>query len=108
MWCRKMWRRYVTKRTIKVQNVKCGGCASTLTNKLKDEFGEIEVNLEVMPREITLDIEDDKLDALHEALKDLGYPVDGESFGFIEDTSMQAKSFVSCAIGKVDNFKEGK
>ncbi|MDQ7043127.1 MAG: heavy-metal-associated domain-containing protein [Sulfurimonas sp.] len=96
------------KTTIKVQNVKCGGCASTLTNKLKDKFGEIEVNLEVMPREITLDIEDDKLDALHEALKGLGYPVAGESFGFIEDTSMKAKSFVSCAIGKIDNFKEGK
>lgn len=96
------------KRTIQVENVKCGGCASTLTSKLKDEFGEIEVNLEVMPREITLDITDEKIDALHDALKGLGYPVSGEDFGFIEDTSMKAKSFVSCAIGKVDNFKEGK
>ena len=96
------------KTTIKVQNVKCGGCASTLTNKLQDEFGEIEVNLDVMPREITLDITDENVDALHNALKGLGYPVAGESFGFIQDTSMKAKSFVSCAIGKVDNFKEGK
>lgn len=96
------------KTTIQVENVKCGGCASTLTSKLKDEFGEIEVNLEVMPREITLELADEKIDALHQALKGLGYPVSGESFGFIEDTSMKAKSFVSCAIGKVDNFKEGK
>ena len=96
------------KKTIQIENVKCGGCASTLTSKLKDEFGGIEVNLEVMPREITLDITDDKIDALHTALKGLGYPVSGENFGFIEDTSMKAKSFVSCAIGKVDNFKEGK
>ena len=96
----------MSKQTIKVQNVKCGGCASTLKNKLQEEFGEIEVNLEVMPREITVDIEDEKLDALHEALKGLGYPVAGESFGFIEDTTMKAKSFVSCAIGKVDNMKE--
>ncbi len=93
------------KTTIKVQNVKCSGCASTLKSKLKDEFGEIEVNLELMPREITLDIEEEKLESLHEALKGLGYPVAGESFGFIEDTSMKAKSFVSCAVGKVDNFK---
>jgi len=96
------------KKTIQVENVKCSGCASTLTNKLQEEFGEIEVNLEVMPREITLDIEDEKIDVLHTALKSLGYPVSGESFGFIEDTSMKAKSFVSCAIGKVDNLKEGK
>ena len=96
------------KTTIKVQNVKCSGCASTLINKLKDEFGEIEVNLEVMPREITLDLGDEKVDSLHDALKGLGYPVTGGSFGFIEDTSMKAKSFVSCAIGKVDNFKEEK
>ncbi len=96
------------KKTIKVENVKCAGCASTLTNKLKDEFGEIEVNLEVTPREITLDLADDKLDSLHDALKGLGYPISGESFGFIEDTSIKAKSFVSCAIGKVDNFKEGR
>ena len=96
------------KKTIKVENVKCAGCASTLTNKLKDELGEIEVNLEVTPREITLDLADDKLDSLHDALKGLGYPISGESFGFIEDTSIKAKSFVSCAIGKVDNFKEGR
>ena len=93
------------KTTIKVQNVKCAGCASTLKNKLKEEFGEIEVNLEVMPREIRLDIEEKNIDSLHEALKSLGYPVAGEHFGFIEDTSMKAKSFVSCAVGKVDNFK---
>jgi len=93
-------------RTIQVQNVKCGGCAATLTGKLKEEFGEIEVNLDVMPREITLELQEEKIDALHEALKGLGYPVATENFGFFEDTSMKAKSFVSCAIGKVENFKE--
>ncbi len=92
------------RQTIKVENVKCGGCASTLKNRLRDEFGEIEVNLGVMPREITLDIDDTKLDALYDALKSLGYPVAGQSFGFVADTSMKAKSFISCAIGKMDNL----
>jgi len=96
------------RQTIKVENVKCGGCASTLKNRLKDDFGEIEVNLEVMPREITLEIDNAKLDALHDALKSLGYPISGQSFGFVADTSMKAKSFVSCAIGKVDNMKADK
>jgi len=95
-------------KTIQVQNVKCGGCAATLKNKLQEEFGDIEVNLELMPREITLDIEEDRLDSLYEALKSLGYPLASAKFGFIEDTSMKAKSFVSCAIGKVDNMKEEK
>ena len=93
------------KQTFKVQNVKCGGCANTLTTKLKDEFGEIEVNLEVMPRGISLEIEDTKVEALKEALKGLGYPFEGESFGFIQDSSMKAKSFVSCAVGKFEIAK---
>ena len=48
------------KQTLEVLNVKCGGCASTLIKSLKDEFGEVEVNLEVMPRQITLDVDENK------------------------------------------------
>jgi copper chaperone CopZ len=94
------------KQTLKVQNVKCGGCANTLTTKLADEFGTIEVNLEVIPREISLDIEEEKIPKLEEALKNLGYPLVSAKFGFIEDTSMKAKSFVSCAVGKFELAKE--
>jgi len=93
------------KQTFKVQNVKCGGCANTLTTKLKDEFGVIQVNLEIMPREITLEIEDEKVESLKTALKGLGYPFEGESFGFLQDSSMKAKSFVSCAVGKFEVAK---
>ena len=94
------------KQVLKVQNVKCGGRANTLTTKLKDEFGEIEVNLEVMPREITVDIDDAEIPKLKDALKSLGYPSADESFGFVEDTSMKAKSFVSCAVGKFEVAKK--
>ena len=62
------------KQTFEVLNVKCGGCASTLTKSLKDEFGEINVDLEVHPRKITLDIEDEKLETLKLKLRSLGYP----------------------------------
>jgi len=94
------------KQTFKVQNVKCGGCANTLTTKLADAFGEIEVNLEVMPREITLEIEDTKIPTLSEALKSLGYPMTDEQLGFVENTTAQAKSFVSCAVGKFEVAKK--
>jgi copper chaperone CopZ len=93
------------KQIFKVQNVKCGGCANTLTTKLKDDFGEIEVNLEVMPREITLEISDEKVPALREALKSLGYPMADETLGFVANTTAQAKSFVSCAVGKFEVAK---
>ena len=44
------------KQTFQVKNVKCGGCAGTLKKALLEEFGEVEVNLEVEPREITLEL----------------------------------------------------
>ncbi|MDF1880188.1 heavy-metal-associated domain-containing protein [Sulfurimonas sp. MAG313] len=92
--------------TLQVENVKCGGCASTLTSKLKEEFGEIEVNLETHPREIMLEIDEDKMPALTLALRSLGYPLSTDELGLMQTASTKAKSFVSCAVGKIDNFKE--
>ena len=91
------------QQIFQVENVKCGGCASTLKSKLKEEFGEIEVDLEKMPREIHVKISDDNIQALRTALIALGYPMSDEKLDFIDNTSAKAKSFVSCAIGKVDN-----
>jgi copper chaperone len=90
------------KQTFEVLNVKCGGCASTLTKSLKDEFGEVSVDLEVHPRKITLDIEDKKLDALKVKLRSLGYPLTTDELSGFEKAATTAKSFVSCAIGKFD------
>ena len=90
------------KQTFEVLNVKCGGCASTLTKSLKDEFGEVLVDLEVHPRKITLDIEDEKLETLKLKLRSLGYPLSTDELSGFEKAATTAKSFVSCAIGKFD------
>jgi len=90
------------KQTFEVINVKCGGCANTLTTKLADEFGEVEVNLEVEPRQITLDIEESNIPALRTVLKGLGYPMSDEDLTALEGFSTTAKSFVSCAVGKMN------
>jgi copper chaperone CopZ len=90
------------KQTFEVLNVKCGGCANTLTTKLADEFGEVAVNLEVEPRQITLDVEDANIPALREALKGLGYPMSDEDLSTLEGFTTTAKSFVSCAVGKMN------
>lgn len=90
------------KQTFKVENVKCGGCATTLQRKLKDSFGKVEVNLELSPREIRLDIDDERIDELGFALKKLGYPFSSDKLGLVDTTTTKAKSFVSCAIGKME------
>jgi len=95
------------KQTFEVLNVKCGGCANTLKSKLKEAFGEVEVNLDVEPRQITLEIVDEKLPALRAKLKSLGYPMSDEDLSTVEGFSTTAKSFVSCAIGKMGS-SEGK
>ncbi len=91
------------KQTYEVLNVKCGGCASTLIKSLKEEFGDVNVNLEVTPRQITINIQEDKKEALKLKLRSLGYPlIDDELSGFQKATTT-AKSFVSCAIGKMNS-----
>ena len=89
------------KKTYEVQNVKCGGCASTLKKSLYEAFGEVEVDLDAMPRKITLEIEDDQEEALKLALRKLGYPLVGDELGTFATIETKAKSFVSCAIGKM-------
>jgi len=90
------------KQTFEVLNVKCGGCANTLTTKLADTFGEVVVNLEIEPRQITLEVEDANIPALRKALKSLGYPMSDEDLSTIEGFTTTPKSFVSCAVGKMN------
>jgi len=90
-------------QTFEVENVKCGGCANTLKTKLKDIFGEVEVDLDVTPRKITLEINDDQIEALKEKLRGLGYPLSTDELSALQNVGVKAKSFVSCAIGKMDS-----
>ncbi len=91
------------KQTFEVLNVKCSGCATTLKKSLKEEFGEIEVNLEMTPRQIILDIEENKKESLKLKLRSLGYPLITDELSGFEKATTTAKSFVSCAIGKLNN-----
>ena len=91
------------KQIFEVLNVKCGGCASTLIKSLKEEFGEVEVNLDVMPRQITLDVKDEQKEALKLKLRSLGYPLSTDELSGLQKATTTAKSFVSCAIGKMNS-----
>jgi len=95
------------KQTFEVENVKCGGCANTLISSLKEEFGEVLVDLDVYPRKITLNLEEEKREELKLKLRALGYPLSSDELSSLQKATTTAKSFVSCAIGKV-NVATGK
>jgi len=90
------------KKVLQVENVKCGGCANTLKKALKEDFGEVEVNLETMPREITIEIEDSQVETLRLKLRSIGYPLSDDELSTLQNVGAKAKSFVSCAVGKLD------
>lgn len=90
------------KQTFKVKNVKCEGCATTLRKALSEEFGDVQVNLETDPREITLEIEAEKIETLKLKLRSLGYPLVSDELSKLQNIGAAAKSFVSCAIGKIE------
>ena len=90
------------EKTFQVENVKCGGCASTLRKTLEDDFGEVKVDLMKTPREITLEIEEDQIETLRLKLRSIGYPLSDDELSTLENVGAKAKSFVSCAIGKMD------
>ena len=44
------------KKTFKANNISCMSCANLIKGSLEDSFGEIEVNLNTSPKEVTLEI----------------------------------------------------
>ena len=63
------------KQAFQLENVKCGGCANMLKSKLKERFGEIEVDLEVYPGTIILDIGDEETEEPGEGIEKARLPL---------------------------------
>jgi hypothetical protein len=84
--------------TINIQNLKCGGCANTITKNVSSIDAVTEVLVNVEKSAISFDYpSEEKLIEVKEKLKTLGYPEDGEA----NSLGSKAKSYVSCAIGKM-------
>lgn len=84
--------------TIKVQNLKCGGCANTITNKLSSLPNITNVKVDVEESLVSFEYVDElTFESVIETLKINGYPQDGDENSF----GTKAKSFVSCAIGRM-------
>ena len=89
------------KVTIEVENIRCGGCAHTITKKLMSLDGVNSVDVAIEDQIVTIDGNDesDRLTYIA-ALYAMGYPEQGSVEGMTALTE-KAKSVVSCAMGKV-------
>ena len=88
------------KTALNIQNLKCGGCANTIITRLEalDKVNNVTVNNET--NLVSFEYEDQSaLDATKTLLSKLGYPVEGEA----NPISKKAKSFVSCAVGRMNS-----
>lgn len=87
---------------ISVENIKCGGCAGTITRRLNelDAVSDCQVDVESGVVSITGD-ESSKIEITQLLLK-LGYPECGTADG-LKAAKAKAKSFVSCAVGKMSS-----
>lgn len=84
--------------TLEIQNLKCGGCAHTIISKLNDLEGiqnvsvDTELNTVSFENELATEVE-----SATKLLSNLGYPVSGDA----NSIGKKAKSFVSCAVGRM-------
>ena len=88
--------------SIQVENIKCSGCANSINKGLMDEVGVSTVEIDVENGMVSIDGENLDRDAIAAHLLKMGYPESGSVEG-MKAAAAKAKSFVSCAIGKVSS-----
>lgn len=96
--------------TLEVANIKCSGCAATVTSNLEKEgFTDISVDLSCEPRKVTANVANEaQLTHFIATLRKLGYPLFDEQSSTLDAAGLKAKSFVSCAVGKFAVSKDRK
>lgn len=85
------------RKSIKIQNLKCGGCASTIKTKLAeiDEISEVEIDIPGSQVDFNYTDQASVL-LVEQKLTAIGYPPVGAKNTVVS----KAKSMISCATGK--------
>ena len=91
---------------IEVENIRCGGCANTITKKLLEHEPIQAVDVDIEYQTITVTSEVDVRQQAAQILLGLGYPERGSVEG-LASLKEKAKSVVSCAIGRIDMHNKG-
>lgn len=85
---------------IHVENIKYGGCEKSIEKGLKTINGLSNIVINRDQQIVSVTAEDSLRDAIVEKLKSMGYPEYSSVSGFDAGLA-NARSFVSCAIGRV-------
>lgn len=86
--------------TINILNLKCNGCANTIKKGLLSLEGVNEVDVTLETSEIKInEVSESIFNTVKEKLSKMGYPEVGDANTLIH----KAKSFVSCASGRMSD-----
>lgn len=86
--------------TIEILNLKCGGCANSIKKGLLAVEGTSEIEVDLETSKISMSLANESLlDVVKEKLSKMGYPEVGDANTLLH----KAKSFVSCASGRMQN-----
>ncbi len=89
------------KKSFRVLNIRCEGCANTIKKALSPYFEDVHIDLTKEPRIVTLTIgsqEDER--RFKDILISLGYPLVDDELSKMAHLGLKTKSIVSCAVGK--------
>ena len=86
---------------IQVENIKCGGCANTITTRLNEMEIVDSCEVDVEQGLVTINGNESNRTEVAQLLFKLGYPESGTTEG-LKAAAAKAKSFVSCAVGKLN------
>ncbi len=87
--------------TVKVDNIKCGGCANSIRKTLMALEGVEDVAVDIEEGCVQVSGDEHSRRQVVEKLAAMGYPETGSVEG-LKAMGAKAKSFVSCAVGRLD------
>lgn len=86
------------RKTLEIQNLKCGGCEATILKKLTKINGVRSVAVAIENSAVTVEYDtQNTLKNAQNALTELGYPIVGEQ----NRLGRKVKSYLSCAVGRI-------
>ena len=90
----------MTAMQIEIDNLKCGGCARSIVKGLAEVPGISEVEVDRDQQLVRFSGEDTLRSQVADKLRSMGYPEKGSLQG-LQAGVAHAKSFVSCAMGRM-------
>ena len=90
----------MTVMQIEIDNLKCGGCARSILKGLSEVAGVSEVEVDRDQQAVRFNGQESVRAQVADKLRSMGYPEKGSLQG-LQAGVASAKSFVSCAIGRM-------